>query len=74
MASGFGALCGDDIRAGRLRFLGMTHLAAHDDDEHAALVHLIDELGGNGEPGDEDADVLLEDDFDLGPDHIGDRR
>ena len=73
MSAGLGALGGDDVRAGLLGLQGVADLAAHHHHGHVALVHLGDELGGDGEAGDEDADVLLEEHLHLRADAVGDR-
>ncbi len=55
-------------------FDGVLHFAGHDDDDHAALVHLGDELAGHGKAGHEDLDPFLEDHLHLRADHVGNRR
>ena len=70
VAAGLGALGGDDVSAGLDGLEGVADAAAHHHHDHVALVHLGDELGGDGEPGDEDVHVLLEDDAHVGADHL----
>ena len=74
MAAGLGALRDDDVGARGLGLLSVADPAAHDDDLHVSLVHLVDELSRDGEAGDERAHVLVEDDLHLRADHVGDRR
>src|SRR5581483_4233022 len=62
MAARFGSLGDDHIGARVLSLFAVMDLAAHHRDLHPVFVHGLDEFAGNGEAGDEDADLFLDQD------------
>ena len=74
MPAGLRALRDDHVGACLRGFLAVMHLAAHHDHFHAVLVHRADELGGDGQTGDENFYFLLDQDRHVRPHHVGNRR
>ena len=66
VAAGLGALGHDDVAAGLDRGDGVGDLAAHVDDQQAAVVALLDDLARHAQAGDEHRGAAL--------DHVGDLR
>ena len=63
-----------DVGARRLGTDGVLHLARHHHDLHPVPLHLADVLLGHGEAGHEDAHLLVEEDGQVGLDHLRNRR
>ena len=74
MPARLGALRDDYVRASLLRLDAVMHLAAHHDDLHSVVVHHLDELLRNREPGDEDLDLFLDHHGNVRAHHVGYRR